>query len=141
MSEVKEERITNSEVRGRFFNTITTQNKIAKCQLNFIGKVVRNSDLQLPTKLLSACCNHKRNRGVVLQSNNKSIVRHLALMLPCIGKTGRMSEWVHFSLDNGYWKILISNLGNSPKPGRAHVPSPYFSQNENLAVLPPKFTI
>ena len=41
MSEVKEERITNAEVRGRLFNVPTTQNKIAKLQLTFIGKVVR----------------------------------------------------------------------------------------------------
>ena len=54
MSEVKEERITNAEVRRRFFNIPTIQNQIAKRQLTFIGKVVRNSDLQLPTKLLTA---------------------------------------------------------------------------------------
>ena len=46
MTEVKEERI--------IFNIPTIQNQIAKRQLTFIGKVVRNSDQQLPTKLLTA---------------------------------------------------------------------------------------
>ena len=43
-AEVKEERIRNAEVRERFFNITTIQNQIAKRQLTFIGKVVRNSD-------------------------------------------------------------------------------------------------
>ena len=63
--------------------------------------------------------------------NKKSIVQKIALILPCIGKTGRMSEWVHYALDNGYWKYLISNLGNSPKPRPAHEPSTSSSRNEN----------
>ena len=113
---MEEERIRNTEVRERFFNIPTIQNQIEKRQLTFIGKVVRNSDQQLPTKLLTAWCNHKRRRGRVLHSNKKSIVQNIALILPCIGKTERMSEWVHYALENGYWKYLIANLGNSPKP-------------------------
>ena len=69
MAEVKEERIRNAEVRGRFFNIPTIQNQIAKRQLTFIGKVVHNSDLQLPTKLLTAWCNQKKKLGGVLHSN------------------------------------------------------------------------
>ena len=48
-----------------------------------------------------------------------------------------MSEWVHFALDNGYWKILISNLGNSPKLRPVDVPSPSSSRNENWRYFPP----
>ena len=54
MTEVKEERIRNEEVRERLFKIPNIQNQIAKRQLTFIGKVVRNSDQQLPTKLLTA---------------------------------------------------------------------------------------
>ena len=131
MTEVKEERIRNAEVRERFFNIPTIQNQIEKRQLAFIGKVVRNSDLQLPTKLLTAWCNHKRKRGGVLHSNKKSIVQNIALILPCIGKTRRTIDWVHYALENGYWKYLISNLGNSPKRQPAYEPSTSSSRNEN----------
>ena len=82
MTEVKEERIRNAEVRERFFNIPNVKNQIAKRQLAFIGKVVRNSDLQLPTKLLTAWCNHKQKRGEILHSNKKSIVQNIALLLP-----------------------------------------------------------
>ena len=111
MAEVKEEITINVEVRERFFNIPTIQNQIAKRHLTFIGKVVHNSDLQLPTKLLTAWCNHKRKRGGVLHSNKKSIVQNIALILPVLPMQGRMSamfctmeflfEWrtpPHFSL-------------------------------------------
>ena len=137
MTEVKEEIIRNAEVRERLFNIPTIQNQIATRQLTFIGKVVRNLDQQLPTKLLTAWCNHKLRRGGVLHSNKKSIVQNIALILPCIGKTGRMSDWVHYALYNGYWKYLISNLGNSPKPQPAHAPSTSSSRNENGQYSPP----
>ena len=99
--------------------------------------MVRNSYLQLTTKLLSAWCNHKSKRSGVLHYNKKSIVQHIALILPCIGKTGRMSKWVHFVIDNGYWKMLISNLGKSPKPRPAHITSTSLSRNENGRYFPP----
>ena len=60
MTEMKEERIRNSEVRERLFNIPTIQNQIVKCQLTFIGNVVRNSDLKLPTTSASGLCHiHK----------------------------------------------------------------------------------
>ena len=40
MTEVKEKRIINAEVRERCFNIPTIQNQISKRQLTFIGKVV-----------------------------------------------------------------------------------------------------
>ena len=46
--------------------------KIATRQLTFIGKVARNSDDYLPTKLLTTWCNHKRRRGGVLHTNKKN---------------------------------------------------------------------
>ena len=59
MTKVKEERIRNEEVRERFLTSPPSKTKFAKRQLTFIGKVVRNSDQKLPTKLLTASCNHK----------------------------------------------------------------------------------
>ena len=137
MTEVKEGRIRNAEVRERFFNIPNIQNQIEKLQLTFIGKVVRNSDLQLPTKLLTAWCNHKRKRGGVLHPNKKSIVQNIALILPYIGKTEIMSEWLHYALNNGYWKYLISNSGNSPKPRPAHEPPPSSLRKEKGRYFPP----
>ena len=59
-SEVKDQHITNEAVRSKFFDIPNIEKQIATQQLNFIGKVARNSDDHLPTKLITAWCNHKR---------------------------------------------------------------------------------
>ena len=53
-TQIIEDRITNDSLRMRFFNIPSIRNQIAKRQLAFIGKVVRNTDNQIPTQLLTA---------------------------------------------------------------------------------------
>ena len=59
MDEVKEKRITNDTVRNKFFGVPKIKIYIATQHLTFIVKVTRNYDEHLPTKLLTAWCNHK----------------------------------------------------------------------------------
>ena len=113
MTNVREEKITNSASRRRFYNIPTAEQQIAKRQLTFIGKIARNSDCQLPTKLLTAWCNHPRPKGGVLHTNKKSIVANIRIISPNIGKTGALREWIHLALDDGYWKYLIANIGRT----------------------------
>ena len=82
MAEVKDQHITNETVRNKFFDIPNIEKNIATRQLTFIGKLARNSDYRLCTKLLTAWCNHKRRRGGVLHTNKKSIVHNLRLIIP-----------------------------------------------------------
>ena len=68
MNEVKDQRIKNETVRRNCFGILNIEEQIATQQLTFIGKMTRNSDNHLPTKLLTAWCNHKRRRGGVLHT-------------------------------------------------------------------------
>ena len=77
IARVIDERITNISIRERFFDIPTIRNQIAQQQLNFIGKVVRNSDYQIPTQLLTAWCNHKRKPGGVLQNNKNNLAQNI----------------------------------------------------------------
>ena len=45
---VIDDKITNESVRKRFFDTPTIRHQLARRQLTFIGKVVRNSEDQIP---------------------------------------------------------------------------------------------
>ena len=54
ITQVIDEHITNDSVRMRFCRIPSLQNQIAKRQLTFIGKVVRNSNDQIPTRFLTA---------------------------------------------------------------------------------------
>ena len=80
ITEVIEDPITNASLRMRFFNIPTIRNQIAKRQLTFIGKVVRKSEDQIPTQLLTDWSDHKRKRGGVLQNNKKNLIRREAFV-------------------------------------------------------------
>ena len=54
MTEMKDQPITNEIVRRIFFYIPNIAKHIATRQLIFIGKVARNSDNYLPTKILTA---------------------------------------------------------------------------------------
>ena len=98
ITEVIEDRITNDSLRVRFFNIPSIRNQIAKRQLTFIGKVVRNSDDQIPAQLLTAWCDHPRKRGGVLQNNKKNLAQNIRLIVPGAAKDGLLSSWVYFVL-------------------------------------------
>ena len=82
MTQVKEEIITNETICQRGFDIQKIQNQVAKRQPIIIGKVTHNSDEKLPTKLLMEWRNNKRRFGGVLQSNKKTLVQIIALVLP-----------------------------------------------------------
>ena len=87
MAEVKDQHITNETVRNKFFDIPNIEKHIATQQLTFIEKVAHNSDNHLPTKLITAWCNYKRQCGGVLHMNRKSIVHNLRLIIPGVDKT------------------------------------------------------
>ena len=75
------------------------QNQVAKQQLTFIGKVTHKSDEKLPTKLLKAWCNHKRQVGGELHSNKKTLLKNIALILPTVYRYDSLKLWAHLALD------------------------------------------
>ena len=102
MTKVKDQHITNETIRRKYFGILNIEEQIATQQLKFIGKVARNSDDHLPTKLLTAWCNHKIRHGNVLHINKKSIVHKLCLIIPGVEKTGALKTWAHFAIDGRY---------------------------------------
>ena len=113
MAEVKDKHITNKIIRKKFFDIPNIEKKTGTRQLTFIGKMARNSDDYLPTKILTECCNHKRKLGGVLHMNKKSIVQNLHLIIPGVDKTGALKTWAHFAIDERYWRNSISGLVTS----------------------------
>ena len=86
--QVKEERITNESVRTRFMQIPSLADQLAKRQLTFLGRIVRNRDDQLPTKLITAWCNHPCKRGGFLQDHKKNIARNVQKLIPSAAKDG-----------------------------------------------------
>ena len=72
-------KITNKSVQKQFFNIPTIRYQLAKRQLTFIGKVIRNLEDQISTQLLTAWCNNKRKPGALLKKKNKNLAQKYAL--------------------------------------------------------------
>ena len=64
--------ITNQSLRKLLCNIPIIWDQIAKRQLTFIGKIVRTSEDQIPTMLLSELCDNKHKRSAPLQNNKQS---------------------------------------------------------------------
>ena len=103
VDEVKGQHITNEIVSKKLFDIPNVKKQIATGQLTFIGKVARNFDDHLNTKLITAWWSHKRQRGYLLNTSKKSIVQNICIIIPGLGKTGVLKTWVHFALDDRYW--------------------------------------
>ena len=107
---VIDEKITNESVRKRFFNIPTIRYELAKRQLTFIGKVVRNSEDQISTQLLTKWYDNKRKQGAPLQNNKKNLVQKIRLIVPGAAKDRLLTTWVYLALDDGYWAHLVKLL-------------------------------
>ena len=116
---------------------------LAKQQLNFIRKLVRNSEDQIPTQRLTVWCDNKRKLGAPLQNNKKNLAQNIRLIVPGAGKYGLLTTWVYLALDNGYWEHLIKQLGTHPltwnnaKPNPQLTPPPRLSQRTTALSTPP----
>ena len=63
-------------------NIPTIRYQLARRQLNFIRKVVRNSEDQIPTQLFTSWCDNKRKPGAPLQNNKKNLAQNIRLIVP-----------------------------------------------------------
>ena len=122
INNVIDKRITNDSICMRFCNIPSMRNQIAKKQLNFIGKVIRNSVDQIHSQLLTTWCDHPRRRGAPLQNNKKNLVQNIQLLLPSDPKDGRLSSWGFQALDSSYWNHLVSQLSTQPAEWEGEIP-------------------
>ena len=104
---VIDEKVTNESVRKLFFNCTNTWYQLAKQKPTFIGKVVNNSEDQIPTQLLTAWCDNKRKTVAPLQNNKKNLSQNISLIVPGVAKDELLTTWVYLALDDGYWVHLV----------------------------------
>ena len=118
------EKTTNESVQKRFFNIPTIRYQLAKQQLNFIRKVVRNSGDQIPTQILTVLCDNKHKPGAPLQNNKKDLSQNIRLIVSGAEKYGLLTTWVYLALYDGYWAHLVKKLGTHPLTWKGAEPNP-----------------
>ena len=130
MIEVREDHAKNTTICKKFFNIPDVRRMIAVRQLLCIGKVIRNSMEQIPSKLLACWIQHKRKPGDVLFNNRKSIVKNLQLLIPSADKVGPLKTWAFHAIDEKHWIKLIKAFRITSKnfiplsPPRRNIPPP-----------------
>ena len=115
MTQVKDERITNEQIRKTFYSLPSVPHLIAARQLSFIGKVVRGPFDQPPKMLLTAWCDNKRKPGRPFLHNKDFIVKNLKLLFDkvddvIIDDSGTLKDWINEANDELYWEKLIKCL-------------------------------
>jgi curved DNA-binding protein CbpA len=159
MSQVREERIRNEQVRKDFFDIPDIRKQIAARQLSFIGKTLRHpSPTHLPRQLITAWVNNKRPRGGVLTTNKKLILKALRLLYSSksatdpfdgapdrIDKKGSIGLWLEDTLNEKRWEWLIDcqlrkshPKINSPDENRRSTNDERNNFRSNPAPTPPR---
>ena len=87
MAQVKEEEITNEEIRRRFGNVPKAEGTWRNMKLLLVGKITRARPSKCPKWLLTATCEGKRVRGRPLRTNRDSFVDGLKLLINDIDET------------------------------------------------------
>ena len=89
---VREEKISNVHVRKRFDNIRNVELHIAKRRLTFLGKIIRMSNNNIPTGLLSAACKGKRLLGRPNTTTRHSTLKDIRKIVPEVDNKGSFSK-------------------------------------------------
>ena len=106
--------------------------------------MVRYSEDQIPTQLISVWCDNKHKLGAQLQNNKNNLTQDIRLIVPGVAKDGLLTVKVYLALGDIYWTHLIKKLGthpltwNSAKPNPQLTPPPRSSQRASAPSTPPR---
>ena len=125
MTNVKEERITNKQLRERFNDIPSVQTLVDIRTMGFLGTIVRANIDHPPRQILIAFIPNTRHVGRPLKSNKESMWESLQRLMNdvpeiCIDDQGSLKDWYNDALDDLFFKKLIDHLRdpNVPIPER-----------------------
>ncbi len=107
ITNVQEQHLQNEKIHRMFYNIPCVKNMITARQLGFLGKVVRGPIGHPAHRMLTACCQHKRNQGRPYLHNKDVIVRNLRLLFKkvpevVIDNYGSVKDWFQEALHTKY---------------------------------------
>jgi hypothetical protein len=121
ITDVREQHLQNEKVRCMFYDIPCVKNMIAARQLGFLGKVVWGPIDRPARRMLTACCQHKRNQGRPYLHNKEVSVRNLRLLFKKVPKVvindyGSVKDCFQEALHKKYWTQLIQCLLDNQAP-------------------------
>ena len=91
---VMEHRIKNERVREMFLTYRRFTTKLPLLNSLTFGKITRRESTHIPTRLLTAWCDHPRKVGRPILTNKQCIVQNLQLVIPEVNDDGALPSWV-----------------------------------------------
>ncbi len=107
--DVKDNRSRNTDIRT-MMNVSEMENRIAKRQLNWMGKMARMDENRLPLKMLSCWMNESRPSRRPHTSTRNSMIRSLQILNPSISDDGDLKDWFHLAKDAPEWNSKLESL-------------------------------
>ena len=107
MGRVRDEEITNSEIRRRFGSIESLSVTWRKRQLLFIGRIVRLDRKLYPPLLLTATVDGKRSRGRPFHTVKDAFVDSLTLVFPSLDRRGKVSVWIDVARNATEWSRIV----------------------------------
>ena len=115
--QVKEERITNAEVRERFLHIPDIDSFIIRRTWRYIGKIYREEN-SLPKKLLGAWIHCPRKIGAPQLSCKKHFATVISTVIPEVTTNANFKEWAPLALQDNKWNSIIDEFFESTKTYR-----------------------
>ena len=109
---VREERITNDEVRYHFLQIPDLDAFIIWCTARYMGKVCRSEDRMTLKKLLGAWIQHPYKTGKPQYSCNNNLLNAIHACLPELTKDvqGLFKKWTQLSMEEEVWNSWIQDF-------------------------------
>jgi hypothetical protein len=104
--QVREERITNEDVRARFCQIPDILTYITVRTWKYIGKTIRNKKQSIPQKMIGAWIHGPKKMGRPQQSCKHHFVQTLTNILPEIEETGIFEQWTRLAQQKEEWEKL-----------------------------------
>jgi hypothetical protein len=120
MWHIKDEQITNAQLRQRFNNISSVQTLIDIRTMQFLGKLVRGKIDSPPRQMLIAFAPNTRLHGRPIKCNKESMwesLKRLTKDIPGIHIDfgGSLSDWYLDALDTTFWNKCIEHLRDTSK--------------------------
>lgn len=112
--QVKEDRITNEEVRERFYNIPDIEAFITRRTWRYIGKIYRDND-SLPKKLLGAWIYCPRKAGAPQLSCKSHFADTIERVMAGRCPNADFKHWAPTAMNEGLWEAEINNFFEESK--------------------------
>jgi hypothetical protein len=113
MYDVMNDKIENGQLLRAMNNLQDIIDTIRERQLNWLGKLVKRDNTNVPLKALAAWSNNPRKQGKPPLNARKTYITTIQLLIPDTPKNRTLKHWIPTAINKDKWNLLISKWKKS----------------------------